>query len=264
MPYQNHSKRDHSKRDTWIVLGFLLLTIIIITAIILFASSSSDSSEAGDVTEITEATAAPEIAEMPFDVPGFTMLEDAPFGKLNDYLYVSCMGVYSGTFVEDGSDEEVTDVLALVVRNTGEELVEYAEITADCGGETATFELSGLPANAYALVMEKNRRMFDDSVTLSDLFCTHCAEQHNLIFDFDKDFQIYPSDGVINLENISGRDIQSDISIYYKTFEHGLFIGGITYRARITGGIPANQFAQTIQQHYAVDTSAILYMSYAE
>jgi len=255
MPYQRNTKRDHSKRDTWIVIGFLLLVVIIIAAIVLLASSSGQ-------PDATEPTETPAVAEMPFDVPGFTMLADAPFGELNDSLYVSCMGAYSGAFVEDGTDDQVTDVLAVVVKNTGAELLEYGLITVDCGGELATFELSGLPASSCALVMEKNRRGYDASATYSNLTCERFAEQSGLIFDFDDDFTIHPSDGVINLENVSGRDFQNDVSVYYKHFEYGLFVGGITYRARITGGIPAGQFAQSVQQHYALETSAILYMTY--
>lgn len=254
MSYKRNTKPDKSKRDTWIVIGFLLFVVAVIAAIVLFSVSSSDK---------TPETEEP-VAEMPFDVPGFTMLEDAPHGDLNDKLSVSCMGTYSGCFLEDGSDEQVTDVLAVVVKNISSNLIEYGLITLDCGGETASFELSGLPANSYVLVMEKDRRAYDASAELSNLTCVQYAEPNNLIMDFGNDFNVYPSDGVINIENISGRDIQNDVSVFYKNFEYGLFMGGITYRARFSGGIPAGEIAQAIQPHYFTDTSAILYMSYEQ
>ena len=164
--------------------------------------------------------------------------------------------------MEDGSNEQVTDVLTIVVKNISSDLVEYGLITVDCGGETATFELSALPAGSYALVMEKNRLTYDNTMVLSKPICEQYAEPNNLITDFGNDFNVYPSDGVINIENISGRDIESDVSLFYKNYEYGLFIGGITYRARFSGGIKAGEIAQCMQQHYSLEKSAIMYMSY--
>lgn len=259
MSYMKNRKSGNAKRDTWIVIIFLIVVVAVIAALIWFFASPKQ--EQSVKTETT-AAAEQDIAEMPFDVPGFTMLQDAPCGRLNDYFYVSCMGSYSGMFFEDGLDEPVENVLAIVVKNISSELVEYGVITADCGGETATFELSGLPVGSSVLVLEKNRMPAGEECrTLS---CMQYALPGNLVMDFGSDFTVYPSDGVINIENISGEDINGDVFLFYKNFEYGLFIGGITYRARFTGGIKAGDIAQCLQQHYYGDTSAILYMSYAK
>lgn len=250
MSYTKKNRSEKAKRDTWIVLGFMLLVVIAVL-VLLFAASKDE------LPEVEKAG-----AEMPFDVPGFTVLKEAPFGDLNEKFSVACMGTYSGTYVEDGSNEQVTDVLTIVVKNISSDLVEYGLITVDCGGETATFELSALPAGSYALVMEKNRLTYDNTMVLSKPICEQYAEPNNLITDFGNDFNVYPSDGVINIENISGRDIESDVSLFYKNYEYGLFIGGITYRARFSGGIKAGEIAQCMQQHYSLEKSAIMYMSY--
>lgn len=250
MSYTKKNRSEKAKRDTWIVLGFMLL--VVIAVLVLLFTASKD-----ELPEVEKAG-----AEMPFDVPGFTVLKEAPFGDLNEKFSVACMGTYSGTYVEDGSNEQVTDVLTIVVKNISSDLVEYGLITVDCGGETATFELSALPAGSYALVMEKNRLTYDNTMVLSKPICEQYAEPNNLIMDFGNDFNVYPSDGVINIENISGRDIESDVSLFYKNYEYGLFIGGITYRARFSGGIKAGEIAQCMQQHYSLEKSAIMYMSY--
>lgn len=250
MSYTKKNRSEKAKRDTWIVLGFMLL--LVIAVLVLLFTASKD-----ELPEVEKAG-----AEMPFDVPGFTVLKEAPFGDLNEKFSVACMGTYSGTYVEDGSNEQVTDVLTIVVKNISSDLVEYGLITVDCGGETATFELSALPAGSYALVMEKNRLTYDNTMVLSKPICEQYAEPNNLITDFGNDFNVYPSDGVINIENISGRDIESDVSLFYKNYEYGLFIGGITYRARFSGGIKAGEIAQCMQQHYSLEKSAIMYMSY--
>ena len=250
MSYTKKNRSEKAKRDTWIVLGFMLLVVIAVL-VLLFGASKDE------LPEVEKAG-----AEMPFDVPGFTVLKEAPFGDLNEKFSVACMGTYSGTYVEDGSNEQVTDVLTIVVKNISSDLVEYGLITVDCGGETATFELSALPAGSYALVMEKNRLTYDNTMVLSKPICEQYAEPNNLITDFGNDFNVYPSDGVINIENISGRDIESDVSLFYKNYEYGLFIGGITYSARFSGGIRAGEIAQCMQQHYSLEKSAIMYMSY--
>lgn len=250
MSYTKKNRSEKAKRDTWIVLGFMLLVVIAVL-VLLFGASKDE------LPEVEKAG-----AEIPFDVPGFTVLKEAPFGDLNEKFSVACMGTYSGTYVEDGSNEQVTDVLTIVVKNISSDLVEYGLITVDCGGETATFELSALPAGSYALVMEKNRLTYDNTMVLSKPICEQYAEPNNLITDFGNDFNVYPSDGVINIENISGRDIESDVSLFYKNYEYGLFIGGITYRARFSGGIKAGEIAQCMQQHYSLEKSAIMYMSY--
>ena len=250
MSYTKKNRSEKAKRDTWIVLGFMLLVVIAVL-VLLFGASKDE------LPEVEKAG-----TEMPFDVPGFTVLKEAPFGDLNEKFSVACMGTYSGTYVEDGSNEQVTDVLTIVVKNISSDLVEYGLITVDCGGETATFELSALPAGSYALVMEKNRLTYDNTMVLSKPICEQYAEPNNLITDFGNDFNVYPSDGVINIENISGRDIESDVSLFYKNYEYGLFIGGITYRARFSGGIKAGEIAQCMQQHYSLEKSAIMYMSY--
>lgn len=249
----SNTKKNRSgkaKRDTWIVLGFALL--VVVAVLILYFTPSKD-----EQPEIEKAG-----AEMPFDVPGFSVLQDAPFGDLNDKFSVTCMGTYSGAYVEDGSDEQVTDVLTIVVKNISSELVEYGSITVDCGETTAAFEVTGLPAGSSALVMEKNRLTYHDTMTLSEPVCEQYAEPNNLVMDFGNDFSVYPSDGVINIENIGGTDIEGDVSVYYKHFEYGLFIGGITYRARFSGGVKAGEIAQCLQQHYTLEKSAILYMTY--
>lgn len=253
MAYKGKSKRT-SNRDTWIVLGFMLVVLLIIGALIFYFVSPDK--------ELPEVETVG--AEMPYDVPGFTILKNAPYGEVNDTFKVLCMGTYSGAFVEDGTDEQVTDVLSIVVTNTGDCLMEYGLITVNCGETTATFEFTGLPAAESVLVMEKNRTTYDDSMKLSDLTCVQYAEPSVLVMDFGNEFAVYSSDGFINIENISGRNFQSDVSLFYKNSDFGLFIGGITYRARFSGGIMAGETKQCMQQHYSAEKSVIMYMSYEQ
>lgn len=227
-----------------------------------------------------ENEAAP---EMPYAVPGFVMNDDIYGITFANGLQVLCAGSFSGAYLEDGSDEQVTDVFAIVVKNNGGSLVEYGKIELPLSNKkTATFEFSGLPVGAAVLVQEKSRmrlvqgkdaftfvqsdsqKQLGNAKDSAAFVLIECALPAAIVLDFGNDFEIYPDDGVLNIKNISGRDFTSDVSVFYKNFEYGLFMGGITYRARFTGGVKAGEIAQAMQNHYWVDTSAILYMAYAD
>ena len=80
MSYTKKNRSEKAKRDTWIVLGFMLLVVIAVL-VLLFGASKDE------LPEVEKAG-----AEMPFDVPGFTVLKEAPFGDLNEKFSVACMG----------------------------------------------------------------------------------------------------------------------------------------------------------------------------
>lgn len=61
----------------------------------------------------------------------------------NDLEIVST-GRYAGLFVEDGSDETVSDVFCIRVKNTGSTGVQYAHITLTRGGECYEFDITTL------------------------------------------------------------------------------------------------------------------------
>ena len=78
-------------------------------------------------------------------------------------LTIQRINGYSGMFIEDGSDKEVKNVAAIQVKNTSKQVVEYAQIELYNGDKKLVFEVSTLPANSSAVVMEKNKTTFDSS-----------------------------------------------------------------------------------------------------
>ena len=56
--------------------------------------------------------------------------------------------------------------------------------------------------------------------------------------------------GTINLENRSDKDISGDIYVYYKYIADDILYGGITFRAKISGGISAGQIKQVASSHF--------------
>lgn len=244
------------KKSTWLtisVIGVLLLAGLAVCVLLLKGGTDSQSLPAAD-------TQPPDTMELNLgDIAGFTPQENwipTAIGELN----IVSAGSYSGPFLEDGSDEAVDSVLALIVQNIGTELVEYGEVTAQDGEKTCTFVFTALPSNAYVLVLEKDRRGYGE---MSDPQVTELAKAFDVIMDYASAFEIHLGDGVINIVNISGRDFASEIFVYYKTYQNGVYMGGITYRARFSG-LANEAIGQSIQSHASAADTVVMYMAYEE
>ena len=120
-------------------------------------------------------------------------------------------------------------------------------------------ELSLLPPYLLA----QARAAYADGMTVDTPACTQLALLGDrAVMDFGGEFALYPADGVLNLQNISGAALDSDVYLCYKNYRDGLFWGGIAYRAAFSGGFAADETRQSLQSHYTVDGSVILYMLY--
>lgn len=168
---------------------------------------------------------------------------------------------YSGPFLEDRTDEAVSDVLAIRVTNTGEEYIQTMDIVLSDGETKARFSLSTLFPGETVIVPEANRMPFGDvpeftkaateSVALFDEHPGMCADR----------VEIQCLDGVLNITNISGEDITEDIIIYYKNYIDGVYCGGITYRLRLTGGLKAGEIRQGSAAHFDWENSRIVFVT---
>lgn len=260
------------KKWTLAVLGAVLIAAAVVCICIFGTDTEAGGEEASAVSspqassaQNTESSAL----ELPTDdfqnearieIDGFVPQEG--WSPVTDRsLKLVSAGSYSGAYMEDGSDDAVEQVAALLVQNVGTETVEYAEVLGQTSsGETVRFVLTGLPVNAYVLVLEAGRA---DYAELGALQVTECAAAMEVTQNYAEDFEIYLGDGVINIKNISDRDYSDDIFVYYKTYREGVFLGGITYRARFNG-LAAQAIGQSIQSHATDDETAVVYMSYAQ
>ncbi|MBQ3356610.1 MAG: hypothetical protein IJG45_05790 [Oscillospiraceae bacterium] len=258
-------KKNRDAVITAIVIGFAVLVVAAIVAtVLLFPKDDARRDEQPEQIERTNAEA------FLFEIPGFTLTEDAQIGTVNDQLRVIGAGSYTGPYMEDGSDEAVADVLAIVVQNISEEWVENADLTLDCGGDTAQFSVSALPGSTCALLLESNRLAFEDDMTLRNPVCVFCAnDMTGKNVDFSEDFSLQPYEGdILVLQNISGHEFTGDVVLYYKNVApYGksgelLYLGGIAYANRFEGPIAVNDMRQVKPSHYTLGGSAILFMSY--
>ena len=180
-----------------------------------------------------------------------------------DGIELRSLGLYSGNFVEDGSDAAVEKVGSVTIENTSHRWLEYAEILVTTSKETYHFTISAIPPQSKVIALEKDRKKLDLSKGYE-------VEIKNTLFYKEtptlkeKMFEIEARDGQIIVTNISEKDCSGTIYVYYKTKVNGVYVGGITYRVKIDGGLDAGVSGQIYAGHYGEETSEILYITYVE
>ena len=187
-------------------------------------------------------------------------LEDAESEEFKG-LQVVKIGSYSGLFVEDGSNDVLSRILMVIVKNCGDKTVQYAEIEMTDGENTAYFSLSTLPPGESVVLLEKNRMSYADGKDLTEVTIKNVAifqQEPTLCEDL---LQIQELNGFLNVTNISGKDIDGNIVIYYKNAASDLLYGGITYRVTIKGGLSKDEVRQITASHFTPKGSRIMWVT---
>ncbi|MGN0467343.1 MAG: hypothetical protein ACI4GY_01290 [Acutalibacteraceae bacterium] len=169
---------------------------------------------------------------------------------------------YDGPFVENGSDSEKKNVFAVVVKNTTGKHFQYVTLTLNIGGEDYNFEVTTLFDNSAVTVLEKSGKPF-----VNDKIETVNVDK-SVEFGFEptvhpNELEITVMDGLMNVKNISGKDIDGNIYIYYKISDGDDWFGGITYRASTNSGLKAGELRQIPANHFKKETCKVVFVEYA-
>jgi hypothetical protein len=179
-------------------------------------------------------------------------------------MYLVDVAKYTGVYMEDGTDEVVSGILMVVVKNTGTQDIQYAEIELPVGKELASFTLTNLPVGESVVLLEKNRMAYNGDVTYTTAISKNVIVfQQPMSLCPDK-LKIQGRNGVLNIANISGADIKGDVIVYYKNSSSDMLYGGITYRVVLTGGIPKGETMQIPAGHYFASGSRIIHVTCGE
>ena len=187
--------------------------------------------------------------------------EEVCLFELDNGVKIIGMMPYTGAFMEDRTDEVVTDVLGIQVKNTGETYIQTMDITLTAGEIQAQFSLSTLFPGETVVALEKNRMAYSSAPEFEQ-----ATAGSAVLFDghpgmCEDKLKIQCLNGVINVTNISDKDITGDILIYYKNYVSGMYYGGITYRILIAGGLKAGQIHQGMAAHFNPDNSAVVFVT---
>ena len=227
------------------ILYFLLAVALVATVIVVVLRLSR-----GD----GEPAAEPAMPGVSTPAPADSVSIDLGSG-----LEITDISRFAGSFIEDGSDDVLSDVCAITVKNNAAATVQYAHITLT-GGETSyEFDLSTLPSGASAQLLELSRQSTDGLTASLTSFAPFDAEP-SLCEDV---ISIDTQDTAITITNISGSDITGQIYVYYKSAYGDLYIGGITYRTGVSG-LAAGESTTLYASHYSTAYSRLMFVTYVQ
>jgi len=142
------------------------------------------------------------------------------------------LAAYDGPCLEDGTSEELTDVAALILENTGTIGIHYAQIIVTQGGTELSFDATYIPPRGTVLIVESNRAPYSDS----QIDSYRCSTVIPGSFDWEEDQVSIEPEGICSMRitNLTDRALKN-IRIYYKQHQRqqDLYIGGITFSAVI-------------------------------
>lgn len=171
-------------------------------------------------------------------------------------LVIEKIAAYRGIYIEDGSDQSVSNVAALVVRNSGSEAVEHAKIDFVQNGKSLEFEISALPAGAKIAVQESNKAVYEEGKHGS---CSATvAKLQDLEMSEDKIKVIENADSTLSVENLTDKTIPC-VRVFYKYYmaDEGAYIGGITYTAKVDNLEPG-ECKSISSSHYTSGSSKVV------
>lgn len=217
---------------------------------------NADSTETVESVEKIETENTEDLMEMEtFD----SNILDAEFG-----LEVTAIGPYTGPYMEDASDEPIENVLMIQVTNKGQDVLQYGEITLlsdENAKEKALFKLSTLEPGQTVTVLEANKQEYNRNVQYTAATSENVALFPGKLKAYPKKLEIQGMDGGLNVTNISGKDIDGEIVIYFKDCEGDMLMGGITYRGRIPGGIPAGGTTQLMSENFTMENTKVMFIT---
>lgn len=266
-----YAARGRKKRSggplVW-VLVILAVILVIEAAYLLISGREAPSTENPNLTQTNtpQTTAAPVETTPSGTEQNVVVVEPEPVSVNLGYgIYVTDIGSYTGAYVEDGTNEILSNILMLVVENRGEEDIQYAQINLELGEKQASFSLTTLPVGERMVLLEQNRMAYDDSIDYETVL--PMLENVALFTEpmsLHEELKLQILDGAVNITNISGEDIAGNIVVYYKNAAVDIYYGGITYRVTVEGGLKAGETRQIMTSHASDSGSKIMFVTISQ
>lgn len=278
-----NKKKSKKKKQQWIILISVLVVVVVAICFLVSKFGKSDNFDREGYHEVKEDEDISNIqadvkisedyvepAEGTLDISkiqGYeveTLDSEGDDGKetskeinvADPNLKIESVGKYSGSFIEDGSDEPVKNVAAMLITNNSDQMLQIAEVSFKVNDtENATFKVTNLPAGTSTLVLESNKREFkaEDSYTYGE---TATGYMEPLGMEEDK-FELFTEDGKITLKNKTKQSYKK-VYVYYKYVQlGGAYLGGITYRTPFENVAPGAEM-EAIAAHFNPEGSQIM------
>lgn len=258
-------KKNQKEPPLWLIPVCAVLLPILVITIGWLRGVGPAPTTTPPATEPTETTTNVLVPTFPTVTADPTLpTEETPFYPyLDKDLRIDYIGSYIGIFMEDGTDEEVVNVLMLIVENTGNRDLQLARIDLEYRDFTANFSVTNLPAGEKVVLLETNRHAYVDETPLS-------ANAHEVVFFpepmnlMEDKISLSGGDGYINVTNTTDTRLDGEFFVYYKNSAADLLYGGITYRVRISNGIDPGETIRVMTNHYHPDRCTFLMVAQVE
>ncbi len=153
-------------------------------------------------------------------------------------------------------------VAGIVVVNNALKTLQYAEIKASFpGGIEHLYKVTTLPPGESCIVAEENGALYLDNNAgffgydiSKEAYFTEEPTVHSDKFEFSG------ADGIINIKNVSGKDISENIVVYFKDYKDAQFTSGKTYRVTFEDGLAKDEIKQMPAGHYKNGESIIMFV----
>ena len=181
---------------------------------------------------------------------------------LGQGLYLLSVDPYSGSYVEDGSDEPVENVMAITVENEGTEPIQLSTVTLTAtDGLEYSFTLTALPAGARVTVLEANRASFRSGLEISGATLSNVAGFNEPLSLHEELLTITASNQTLTIKNVSGQAFSGG-RVFYKNISNDVYLGGITYTVTVPA-MTADEEISLYAGHYTTGGSELLFVTYA-
>lgn len=182
---------------------------------------------------------------LPETVPAETREEAQPVEAIPcrlQYTNLEILGLiaYDGPYLEDGTDESVTNVAALLLYNSGTIGIEYVQIVVFQDGKELSFDATYIPPKGTILILESSRAPFSETAVDE----CRCRTLIPGSFDWSAGQILVETSGLGSLvvTNLT-QTAFSCVRIYYKQYdaESDMCLGGISYSTVVTDLQPGQE-----------------------
>ncbi|MCD8020788.1 MAG: hypothetical protein LUF92_14790 [Clostridiales bacterium] len=220
------------------------------------ASENSGSESSGSGSSGTESSGGSNTEKGQFITGDSITTMGFPYTDESEGITIETLYSYSGYYLEDGSEDEISEVAMLEVTNTSENVIEYGTIRLTADGEALQFHVSLIPAGATVLVMEADKKSCSESAD-----CSYNGSEIAYItaFDMCEDLVRVENDGsgAITVTNISGAEIPVLRLFYKNQMETGEYVGGITYNVKLED-LAAGESQTVYPSHFDPEYGVVL------
>ncbi len=182
--------------------------------------------------------------------------------EIGEGIFLTAIEPYSGPFVEDGSDEQVDNIISIVVKNTGDNAIQLLNITVATENGDAEFSATTILPNTSVVVLEKNRMAYPGADKLGAAKISQIGMFLEEPSFYSDKFEVKGTDGTISITNKGSEDVSGKVVVYYKSVKDGKYFGGITYSATLNGGVPANTTILINANHFRINDSRLMFVKY--